>query len=235
MKRKLPLPPGALINSAIRGNPPRIQEETNEFIEQIHWGLFVSAMEVVGIVKMFHYSGYEQILSDLTKYQNQSRILHLTDAEPDDSDYYSIELLLPMGGDLGVSFVGFPPIVSAVSEGSPIRSILQEGMQVERFLIPKLEFSMSLGDGGFTNYRLVKALDEHREVEGGILVVSSRKQTVRAREPWVSKFIWDLNAFRNTSKWSIRRILSNRPSQYLEEEIHRCHEYQPLSTYSNVP
>jgi hypothetical protein len=227
MITKVNLLPGAAIDNALNGSPPRVQDGQSELFQSFHYGLFVSALEVVGRIKISNFASHHQLLSELQKYCNYSRILYLTDAEPEVG--FVAEVSLPKG-NLDLTLTGFPPFIAAISPSSPIVGMVQVGDQVESVKILDFDIDLNLSSGGFTNHRVVKVLEEHKSVERRILVVTrgahARPSYSRDTSP-----IWDSGAFRDTTRWSLQRILSDQPSKQLEEERCRSNDYAPISSY----
>ena len=225
MITKVDLPPGAVVDDALQGSPPRVQDGKSGMFQSIHWGLFVCALEVVGRIKIFNFANQQQLVAELQKYCNEQRVLYLTDAEPEVGSIV-YEIVLPKG-DLGLTLKGFPPVISAVSSSSPLFGMVRVGERVERVIIPECNIDLSLSSGGFTNHRVTKTLHEHEDFEGRILVVAQEDSNMRPVNSGGDDLWWDWGSFRDTSRWSLRRMLSNRPSQRIEEES-QTNEYLPV-------
>ena len=227
MITKVHLLPGAAVYDVLYGSPPRVQDGGSELFQSFHFGLFVSSLEVVGRIKISNFASHHDLLSELQKYCNDSRILYLTDAEPE--VVYLAEVSLPKG-NLGLTLTGFPPFIAAISPSSPIIGMVQVGDQVESVQILDVDLDLNLGSGGFTNHRVAKVLDEHGSAERRVLVVT-RSAYARPSDSRDTSPMWDWGSFRDTTRWSLRRMLSNQPSKCLEEEYCQSNDYAPISSY----
>lgn len=252
MITKVIFPANTVVSAVVEemhGSPPRIlvaaqsqHATTTPFFDSIHWGLYVHALEIIGTVKISNFRRHSEVVNSLERYsmmvvqeQEQNNlpsalVLYLTDAAPLEEDYLSSEIILP-AGDLGLALKGFPPIVSKVHALSPIRDLIQVGQRVDRLIIREREINWSLSSGGFTDQRVAKALNEHDDVENGrILVVVADDDVCKKKKYSTGKDkgvnMWfDWGSFQNSSRWSLSRMLSDRPSKCIDTAPN---EYSPV-------
>jgi hypothetical protein len=87
---------------------------------------------------------------------------------------------LPATPNLGISLVGFPPIVTAVTPGSPMAGRLIPGQTVHALFLPG-EQRLDLAAGAFTSGKVQESLDRTSHVEGRQLVVNDAPHTPREK------------------------------------------------------
>jgi hypothetical protein len=243
MIAKVTIPVNAVVNmEEIQGSPPlvvaisKLVSSSSAVFDTIHWGLHVHGLEIVGTVKITRFHHHREVVLALEKYEREERILYLTDAPPMDDDALSYEIPLPTPGELGMTLKGFPPIISHVSTSSPICDLLGTGQRVDRLIIHEDDddkneiLDWSLSSGGFTAQRVTKALLEHNRLGRRriLIVVTDTKPRKRHTDGDTMWFDW--GSLRDTtSKWSLKRMLSDRPSQYTESSS-QSKDYSPVKS-----
>jgi hypothetical protein len=241
MISKVTIPANAAVDAEeMQGSPPVVVVAASKLasstvFDTIHWGLHIHALEIVGTVKITNFHHHREVVAALQKYKSDERMLYLTDAAPMDDDALSYGIPFPTPGDLGMSLKGFPPIISHISTSSPIYDLLGIGQRVDRLIIHGdydgtndgiLDWSLS--SGGFTAQRVTKALLEHNQLGRRRILVVVVDTNPRRRHADGDTMWFDWGSFRDTtSKWSLKRMLSDRPSHYTESSS-QSKDYSPI-------
>jgi len=105
---------------------------------------------------------------------------------------------------------GFPPVITLVNADSKIKELVQEGVIVDRLVVPNI-CDLSLGVGGFTDTRVIKTLRETQNVEGRQLVLKAIDiRQAKKRTP-----LFDFGAFKPARGWGLNRMANKGGKGFL--------------------
>jgi hypothetical protein len=199
MSRTIALPIGET-GLTFHGNPPQIQSVAidSPFYGEHLEGLYVQSMTVPGC-EISYIPHTTQLTHELERFHQVNRSLMLRDSPLNGPPVWKISL---RPGKLGITMKGFPPVITSVDCNSICNQFIQVGMLVDRLIVPDV-CDMSLGSGGFTDVRVMKALDESENKEGRLLLLSELTVVPQVKR----NQMFDFGSFKPSKGWNFRRLL----------------------------
>lgn len=179
--------PPELLGLTLTGSPPTIQhvDIKSPLQGKVQVGHYIHAvkllnMEILNLVNCNHLT---EVLRANANYPRQlvisSSISYIDPMVGRRANHPFFKHQLPASRQIGFAMVGFPPVITGVTEATQGR--LFPGQTVEAVHIPGRRL-MNLQAGGFTSDNVFRALTETWEVEGRQLIVrdGSKQKTKRS-------------------------------------------------------
>ena len=200
--------PRGKIGVTFDGAPPVVIRvlKNSPVYDEVTEGLYAQTLIVPGCEISF--IPYAAWLYDVLKHFEQvDRTLVLRDAPMTGPPLWIISLPT---GPLGIHMKGFPPVITLVNADSKIKELVQEGVIVDRLVVPNI-CDLSLGVGGFTDTRVIKTLRETQNVEGRQLVLKAIDiRQAKKRTP-----LFDFGAFKPARGWGLNRMANKGGKGFL--------------------
>mmetsp|Transcript_28982 Transcript_28982/g.47859 ORF Transcript_28982/g.47859 Transcript_28982/m.47859 type:complete len:211 (-) Transcript_28982:84-716(-) len=195
--------PRGNIGITFDGSPPKIIRVAKDSpVQEVEEGLYAQTLIVPGCEMSFiPYAA--RLVSDLQYFEQVDRTLVFRDAPLTGPPIWKLSLPL---GPLGIIMKGFPPVITTVENNSEFKGLIQEGMTVDRLIVPGV-CDLNLASGGFTDTRVTKMLNESQKVEGRILVLTLLVGVPTGKIKSKNK-AFDLEGFKPSKGWSLGRMFN---------------------------
>lgn len=197
---KVELPTGSLLGLEFAGSPPVLKsiQDTSPIAVPLNWYAQTVSVRNVEYSYIADTAFLNKVLDELRDEYRTLTLYKTPMVGPP-----QVTLTLPPSKDIGIDLEGFPPVVINVNESSEFYSRVPEGFVVDRLIFPKDEKELSLASGGFTATNVNRAIVESSNQQGRLLVL---KKVVPKGDTVSSSRPFDLGAFTNQSKWTIKRL-----------------------------
>lgn len=200
MTTKSVLLPKGRIGITFQGDPPKVASVAKDspLFDEVSEGQYAQTLMIPGCEVSFIPSAI-QLAHDLQQFDQDDRTLVFRAFPIDGPPIWAISLPT---GPLGISFKGFPPVITGMSKVFDSRGFIRVGLTVDRLVVPGL-YDLSLGSGGFTDARVSKVLNETQHVEGRLLVLVDAPQHNQTKK---SPGLFDLGGFQSSKGWTVKRM-----------------------------
>lgn len=192
--------PNGRLGITFDGDPPKVASVAKDspLFDEVSNGMYAQTLIVPGCELSFIPSA-TQLDHDLRHFEHQDRTLVLRDFPIIGPPIWIVSLPT---GPLGISMMGFPPVITALSGTFDGSDFVRVGLTVDRLVVPGL-YDLSLGTGGFTDARVVKVLNETHHVEGRVLVLSDVPPRNQAKK---APGLFDIGGFKASQGWTFKRM-----------------------------